>query len=122
MYRLWQQGYEVLEAVKKKRGNESLVYKFSADIFYQIMSKAVGIDMKNASDFKMLDKKVVKVLCSMPERNTFFRALSSWVGFKTASVFFDVQERKDGVSKWSIKALVRYALNNIASFTTIPLQ
>lgn len=99
MYRLWQQGYEVIEGIKKKRGKESLFYKLSAGIFYQIMSGATGIDMKNASDFKMLDKKVVQVLCSMPERNTFFRALSSWVGFKSASVFFEVQERKNGSSK-----------------------
>ena len=86
-----------IEGIKKKRGKESLFYKLSAGIFYQIMSGATGIDMKNASDFKMLDKKVVQVLCSMPERNTFFRALSSWVGFKSASVFFEVQERKMGV-------------------------
>lgn len=122
MYRLWQQGYEVIEGIKKKRGKESLFYKLSAGIFYQIMSGATGIDMKNASDFKMLDKKVVQVLCSMPERNTFFRALSSWVGFKSASVFFEVQERKNGSSKWSIKSLIRYGLNNITAFTTIPLQ
>ena len=122
MYRLWQQGYEVIEGIKKKRGKESLFYKLSAGIFYQIMSGATGIDMKNASDFKMLDKKVVQVLCSMPERNTFFRALSSWVGFKSASVLFEVQERKNGSSKWSIKSLIRYGLNNITAFTTIPLQ
>lgn len=122
MYRLWQQGYEVIEGIKKKRGKESLFYKLSAGIFYQIMSGATGIDMKNASDFKMLDKKVVQVLCSMPERNTFFRALSFWVGFKSASVLFEVQERKNGSSKWSIKSLIRYGLNNITAFTTIPLQ
>ena len=61
------------------------------------MSGATGIDMKNASDFKMLDKKVVQVLCSMPERNTFFRALSSWVGFKSASVFLRYRNVKMGV-------------------------
>ena len=58
----------------------------------------------------------------MPERLTFFRALSSWVGFKTEKVYFEVAERAEGESKWSAKALFKYAVNSITSFTTAPLQ
>lgn len=78
MYRLWQEGYEVVEGVKRTRGKESLVYKSSAKLFYRLMTKATGIDMSRASDFKLMDRKVVKSILSMPERNMFFRGLSSW--------------------------------------------
>jgi len=58
----------------------------------------------------------------MPERNTFFRALSAWVGYKRGTVKFEVQERTEGTTKWSFKSLFQYALNNITAFTAIPLQ
>ena len=122
MYRLWEQGYEVVEGVKASRGKESGLHGFAAGTFYKIISKAVGIDMENASDFKLMDRKVIDILVSMPERNAFFRALSSWVGFKTAQVEFDVQEREAGSTKWNTFKLTKYALTNIASFTSFPMQ
>lgn len=87
-----------------------------------MISKATGIDMSNASDFKLLDKKVVQVLLSMPEKQVFFRALSSWVGFKNTSVVFDVQRREFGETKWSTASLIKYALSNISSFSAAPMQ
>ena len=122
MYRLWEQGYEVVEGVKHSRGKESLAHKASAGMFYKIISKAVGIDMSRASDFKLLDRKAVDALLEMPERNAFFRALSAWIGYKTTSVEFDVREREEGVSKWSTKSLIRYAITNIVSFSSAPMQ
>lgn len=122
MYRLWEQGYEVVEGVKHSRGKESLAHKASAGMFYKIISKAVGIDMSRASDFKLLDRKAVNALLDMPERNAFFRALSSWIGYKTTSVEFDVREREEGVSKWSTKSLIKYAVTNIVAFSSAPMQ
>lgn len=122
MYHLWESGYEVIEGVKKSRGKENILHKKCAGFFYGIMSKATKVDMKNASDFKMMDRRVVKSILSMPERNMFFRATSSWVGFKAASVEFEVQEREAGESKWSTWSLVKYAFTNIVAFTTVPLQ
>ena len=122
MYRLWKQGYEVVEGVKHSRGKESLAHRASAGMFYKIISKAVGIDMSRASDFKLLDRKAVDALLEMPERNAFFRALSAWIGYKTTSVEFDVREREEGVSKWSTKSLIRYAITNIVSFSSAPMQ
>ncbi len=122
MYRLWEQGYEVIEGVKRTRGKESLFHKASAGLFYKLMSKATKIDMSRASDFKLLDRRAVDALLSMPERNVFFRALSSWIGFKTTSVEFDVQERTEGESKWSTWSLIKYAVQNIAVFSTTALQ
>ena len=122
MYRLWEQGYEVVEAVKEDRGEESGIHRFMANLFYKIISKLTDIDMMNASDFKLLDRKVMLVLLNMKERNSFFRALSSWVGFKTIQVPFRVAEREAGESKWSTKALVKYAILNITSFSSAPMQ
>ncbi|MDY3250381.1 MAG: glycosyltransferase family 2 protein [Candidatus Choladocola sp.] len=122
MYRLWEQGYEVVEGVKRSRGKESAAHRASAGLFYRIISHAVGIDMSRASDFKLLDRRAVDALLSMPERNVFFRALSSWIGFRTVSVEFDVQERTEGESKWSTWSLVKYAVKNIVAFSTVPMQ
>lgn len=122
MYRYWEQGYEVVEAVKKNRGKESAFHRASAGLFYKIISRAVKIDMSRASDFKLMDRKAVDALLSMPERNSFFRALSSWVGYRTTSVEFDVQEREEGESKWSTWSLVKYAVTNIAAFSAAPMQ
>ena len=122
MYHLWEQGYEVIEAVKASRGKESGLHTFCAGCFYAMISKATGIDMQRASDFKLLDRKAVLVLLNMKEKNAFFRALSSWIGFKTTQIEFDVQERTEGESKWSPWALVKYAISNISAFSTAPMQ
>ena len=120
MYRLWENGAEVVEAVKTDRGKESFLHKKCAQTFYHLISKACRVDMQNASDFKLLDRKAVNALLTMKEKNAFFRALSSWVGFKTAKV--EVRERTVGQSKWSAWALVKYAFNNISSFSAAPMQ
>ncbi len=122
MYRLWEEGYEVVEGVKASRGKENPVHTFCANTFYRIISKATGIDMANASDFKLLDRRAVDALLIMPERAPFFRALSSWIGFKTTTVPFEVQERTVGTSKWSMWSLVKYAIKNITSFSGAPMQ
>ena len=122
MYRLWEQGYEVVEGIKHDRGEESGMHRFAANTFYGIISKATGIDMASSSDFKLLDRKVVDTLNAMPERNVFFRALSFWVGFKKAEVTYDVRERVAGESKWSTRSLIKYAITNIGSFSSVPLH
>lgn len=122
MYELWRQGYEVVEGKKASRGKESLFYKCSAGLFYKLISKCTRVDMKSSSDFKLLDRKVVDVLTALPEKDTFFRALSFWAGFRTATVEFEVAQRQAGTSKWSVRGLMKYAVQNITSFTTVPLQ
>ncbi len=122
MWKLWQEGYQVVEGVKSSRGRESLGHKLSAGLFYRIMSRLIRMDMNASSDYKLLDRRVVDVLLALPERNTFFRALTFWAGFPTASVSYEVRERQFGESKWSFFSLMRYAVNNVTSFSTMPLQ
>ncbi len=122
MWELWQEGAQVVEGVKRNRGKEKLGYKLSAGLFYKIMSKLIKMDMSASSDFKLLDRKVVEVLLILPERNTFFRALSFWTGFRQEKVYYEVQERQFGESKWSFFSLMKYAITNVTSFSTLPLQ
>ena len=122
MWRLWKNGAEVVEGIKTSRGKESLGHKLSAGLFYKIMSRLIKMDMNASSDFKLLDRKVVNVLLELPERNTFFRALSFWAGFRTEKVTYEVQERQYGESKWSFWSLMKYAISNATSFSTLPLQ
>lgn len=122
MYRLWQDGYEIVEGIKSTRGKESMLHGFAARKFYSIISSMVGFDMSNASDFKLLDRKVVDILNSIPERKGFFRAISFWVGYKKTTVEFEVKERLEGESKWSASGLMKYAISNISAYSTAPMQ
>lgn len=122
MYAKWKEGFEVVEGVKTDRGKEGLLHKLFSKFFYGLISRAVGMDMKNSSDYKLLDKKVIAQLAALKERNTFFRALSFWVGFNKTTVYYEVQERANGVSKWSTKSLFKYAINNVLCFSYTPLH
>lgn len=122
MYALWRQGWEVVNGVKTDRGKESGLHTFAAKTFYKIMSRSVNIDMNRASDFKLMDRKVVDALLGLTERRTFFRALTGWVGFRATEVEFSVAERTEGSSHWSTLSLFRYAFSNIASYSSAPMQ
>ncbi len=122
MYRLWEGGAEVVEAVKASRGREGLFHRLFAKSFYKLMKSSSGINLDGASDFKLMDRRVINALNELPERITFFRALSSWVGFKTERVEFDVQPRAAGKSKFSMKNLFKFAVNSITSFTNVPIH
>ena len=122
MYRLWQAGWEVVNGVKAERGRESGLHRLAARTFYRLMGRASGKDMSRASDFKLLDRRVVQVLLDMPERRPFFRALAPWTGFRETELEYRVAERKTGKSRWSFFSLVRYAAAGIAGSTAAPLQ
>lgn len=123
MYRIWEHNdVDVVEARKSSRGKENIFYKGFSKLFYGLL-KAVGkIDLENCSDFKLMGRPVVDSLNAMPERQTFFRALSSWVGYKTTVVYFQVPPRHAGTSKWSVGQLFRYAIRSISAFSTAPMQ
>ena len=121
MLELWREGYEIVEG-KKIRGKEPFFYKIFSGLFYKIISSLSKLDMKASSDFKLIDRQVVNELLELDEKNTFFRGLSFWVGFKSMQIVYEVAPRKYGKTKWSFFKLVKYAINNISSFTTAPLQ
>lgn len=123
MVRLWkEEGAEVVEGVKASRGKENRLYALCAKLFYGAINKATGIEFDNASDFKLLDRKVVEAMKQMPERMTFFRGMSAWVGFERRSFYFEVAQRVDGASKWSLKRLITLAVTAVTSYTSAPLH
>lgn len=122
MVHLWEEGAEVVEGVKSSRGREKRSYRFCAKLFYGMINKATGIEFDNASDFKLLDRKVVEAMKQMPERMTFFRGMSAWVGFERKTFEFEVAERVDGASKWSLRRLITLAVTAVTSYTSAPLH
>ena len=122
MVNAWQEGADVVEAVKQFRGHESAYSKFRAKIFYSIFSRLTGHDMQGASDFKLLDRRVLEAWLRMGERNLFFRGMTSWLGFKSAKIPFDVPDRVDGESGWSILQLARLAMTAVTAFSSAPLH
>jgi glycosyltransferase involved in cell wall biosynthesis len=123
MYEIWAtQPVDVVEAVKRSRGDEPFLSRMAAKGFYSLFSKLSGVNLKNASDFKLMDKRVVDAWKELPERNIFFRGMSAWVGFTRHQIEFDVAERADSGSKWSTVSLFRLALTSIAAYSSAPLH
>lgn len=123
MYSIWKNGEaDVVEAIKRSRGNETLGSKLSAGVFYAVISRLSGFDLKNASDFKLMDRRAVEAWKALPEKNVFFRGMSAWVGFEREQILFDVAERSDSKSKWKRINLVKLALTSIAAFSSAPLH
>jgi polyisoprenyl-phosphate glycosyltransferase len=118
----WDEGYDVVNAVKERRGREGVVYRAMAWLFNRMMAGASGGSFRGASDFKLLDRQVVDAIVELPERNRFFRGLVTWVGYRTAEVSFHVAERVGGRTKWSLPGLVRYSIRNLLAFSALPLK
>ncbi len=121
--RIWRdEDVDVIEGVKADRGHEKGSYKLSANLFYNILLKVTHIDLRNASDFKLLDRKVVEAMKEMPEKITFFRGMSAWVGYERRQVPFEVRDRAEGKSKWTLKALFNLAVTSLTSYSSAPLK
>jgi glycosyltransferase involved in cell wall biosynthesis len=123
MVRMWQtSGADIVEAVKRSRGRESLFGKSGALFFYFLLRKLSGFDFKGASDFKLLNRKAVDTWLKMGERNVFFRGMTAWMGFTTVQIPFEVVPRSGGQSTWSYLRRLKLALTGITSFSSLPLQ
>src|ERR1041385_2511050 len=115
-------GADVIEAIKRRRGRESLTSKFGALTFYVILNKLSGFELKGASDFKLIDRRVVDTWLGMRERNVFFRGMTAWMGFKAVQIPFDVPARRIGRSHWSYLTRTKLALIGITTFSSFPLH
>ncbi len=123
MYACWQTGdFEIIEGRKNARQKETLAYKLFSKTFYKLLKAMSGIDLDNMCDFKLMDRCIVDDLNALPERQTFFRALSDWPGYRKTTVPFDVADRSSGTSKFTPVRLVKLALGAISSFSAAPLQ
>jgi polyisoprenyl-phosphate glycosyltransferase len=113
---------EIVEAVKTSRGQEGLVSRIGSKLFYSLLHKASGYDLRGASDYKLFDRKVLNAWSLMGEHNLFFRGMSAWLGFNRVQIPFQVPDRLSGGTGWSIQGLVKLAITGITSFSSLPLQ
>jgi polyisoprenyl-phosphate glycosyltransferase len=123
MVRMWRSsGADIVEAVKRRRGRESLSSKLGAQLFYFILNKLSGFHFKGASDFKLMNRKAVDAWLKMHERNVFFRGMTVWMGFTTVQIPFEVVPRSAGQSTWSVFKRLKLALIGITAFSSFPLH
>lgn len=123
MVRLWRSGeWDVVEAVKKHRGREPWLQRVAVRGFYRLIGALTGYRLQDASDYKLLDRRVVEAWRRFGERATFLRGLVAWLGFRHTQVYFDVPPRANGRSRWSIPALLSLAIGAVTSFSAVPLQ
>jgi len=122
MIKLWRQGNDIVEGIKSTRGKEGLASRLNAHVFYGLFRRFSGYDLRNASDFKLLDRRVVEQWRRLGEHDTFFRGLSAWLGFRRTTFTFEVAARQTGGSKWSVYKLAALSMNAITGFSAMPLQ
>lgn len=123
MLTLWEQGNEVIYAKRKVRKGESHFKLFTAKMFYKVLNGLSDVEIpKDTGDFRLVDRKVVDVINSMPEHNKFLRGLFSWVGFKQIPFEYERKERFAGKTKYPLKKMLKLASDGIIGFSSKPLK
>ena len=119
----WREGYEMVFGVRRTRSTDSVAKRLTAGLFYRAHN-LVSTDKipENAGDFRLLDRKVVEAIRTLPERNRFMKGLFAWAGFRQAAVEYDRVERNVGASKFNYWKLWTLALDGITSASTVPLR
>ena len=119
----WRKGAEIVHGVKQDRRADTLLQRFTAAVYNTVFSRLSGFDLHGSSDFKLLDRRVVEVLTkSLPEYGRFYRGLSAWVGYRQVSVPFAVAPRASSERRWGGLSLIRYAIQTITAFSSLPLM
>ena len=122
MLKLWEDGYEIIYGKRKRRDGESFLKLFTAKMFYKILNKMSSISIpRDTGDFRLVDKKVVQVINSLPEHNKFLRGLFIFTGFKQKEFLYERKERYAGKSKYTVKKMVKLAADGIIGFSYKPL-
>lgn len=123
MYQKWQEGFEIVYAVRNTRARESYFKKATASLFYRVLRWFAEVDIPvDAGDFCLLDRKVLAVLRTMPERSRYVRGLRAWVGFRSTAVYYDRQERFAGSTKYPLRKMLALATTGVLGFSTLPLR
>jgi glycosyltransferase involved in cell wall biosynthesis len=123
MYQKMQQGFEVVYARRRKREGESFMKKFTAKMFYRILSKVTSVKIPvDTGDFRIINRKIVDVLKQMPEKQKFLRGQIAWIGFNQTYIEYDRSERNAGDTGYPYKKMIQFALDGITSFSNLPLK
>ena len=123
MLKLWEDGNEVIYGKRKTRKGESAFKLMTASMFYKTLNALSDVEIpRDTGDFRLVDRKVVEVINSLPEHNKFLRGLFSWVGFKQYAYEYERQERFAGQTKYPLKKMLKLASDGIISFSSKPLK
>lgn len=123
MVQLWRKGYDVVYGVRTDRPGESVFKLWTARLFYRLIARLsetpIAVD---TGDFRLMDRKVVDALMRMPERDRFLRGMVGWVGFEQVGLPYRREPRAGGESKYPLAKMMRFAIDGITSFSTVPLR
>ena len=123
MIEQWQQGSDVVYAVRRQREGETAFKLATASWFYKLFDKLAQVDLEpNSGDFRLLDRAALDALLAMTERSRFLRGMTVWVGFKQTAVPYERDARHAGETKYTLRKMLRFSLDAIASFSHLPLQ
>ena len=123
MVEKWRQGYHVVYAKRTQRQKESWFKRFTAYVFYRLLKQLADVDIPtDTGDFCLMDRQVVDVLNSMPERDRYIRGMRSWIGFQQTAVYFERHPRFAGEVKYTFSKSLSLAINGLVSFSKVPLR
>lgn len=123
MVKLWQQGYHVVYAVRSKRHGESLFKRITAAAFHRLIHRLADIRIPiDTGDFRLMDRKVVNVLKTMPEHHRYLRGMVAWAGFRQMGIPYERAERFAGETKYPLGKMIKFSLDGLTSFSYVPLR
>jgi polyisoprenyl-phosphate glycosyltransferase len=123
MIRIWEQGYDVVYGVRESRDGESGFKVWTAKAFYRLINAVSDVEIPlDTGDFRLLDRKAVEAMKSMPERHRLLRGMCSWIGFRQYGLRYARSARFAGTTKYPLRKMLNLALDGIASFSTVPLR
>jgi glycosyltransferase involved in cell wall biosynthesis len=120
---LWEQGYDVVYGVRADRTSDTLLKRLTANLFYDVFNQLSDYPIPaSTGDFRLMDRAVVEALKQLPERNRFMKGLFAWVGFRQVGVAYVRPARTRGATSWGYRRLIRFAVDGLTAFTTVPLR
>ncbi len=123
MIERWRQGADVVYAVRRQREGETAFKLATASWFYKLFDRLAQVDLEpNSGDFRLLDRAALNALLAMTERSRFLRGMTVWVGFSQTAVPYERDARHAGETKYTLRKMLRFSLDAIASFSHLPLQ
>jgi dolichol-phosphate mannosyltransferase len=119
----WEEGYDVVYGVREKREGEGKMKLFTASLFYRILKALTKVDIPvDTGDFRLMSKRAVAHLRELREQDRFIRGLVSWIGFKQTAVTYHREKRYAGETKYPYKKMIKFALDGLTSFSSVPLK
>ncbi len=119
----WDKGFDVVYAVREDRSVDTWLKRVTSDYFYKILNRLSTLDVPgNTAEYRLMSRRVVHILLSMPEKNSFVRMMTRWVGFSQTTIGYKREPRAAGVTKYNVWKLWNYALDAITGFSHLPLR